>query len=544
MNLSKIKNLKFNNIDIKIILGNVIGAVILLIFTNLTISYSKGNFEIPIIDRTQNNNVSIGYNLAPHPESITETEEPTEEITNVQVVINPDSLIEATTAPTASAVLPAIEPATEPAQVFELYSDAVKQQGFNVSDGVYELYNAEKTNAAISEYKSAVSTALANGGDAQNMPPKPVLYEYKFVKITPEAPVMKIRNAMDSVKQISKPAVEPFMDYLIIRDEKLNDTLCDASGKIIMSNFTASGWEILKMRTQDEYNRTVFKYNGAYYVYAPYIDANGLKISFSYVNFDELLGNRGVPFMYPSYYGADGAENLNRNHVTLDRWGYKSADKGLQMIRAIFNKTFNFSEQIGIAYLDSGGRGNKLYFLNKNGYDLLAALGEEYFAPSESETTSGSLGYFYFDHGLTRAYRRDFDMTIMGYVQKEVMIELKRDANGYVYFKEFYVPEDYNVKAYSNGVILLEKDGWYGFMNYLGEWIAQPIYKYAQPFYEGVAVIGLENGKKALIDTNGNLVVKFKYDLISNCTGGIVALYEKTEGWTILNKVRRQINVD
>jgi hypothetical protein len=191
---------------------------------------------------------------------------------------------------------------------------------------------------------------------------------------------------------------------------------------------------------------------------------------------------------------------------------------------------FNFSENIGVAYRDAVGSGKRIVFLDAYGYVLYNG---DFYAPDKA--TSNHLGFFYFDHGLTRVYRREFDWRGWQIAEKELLV----DVTG----KAFYIPEDYNIIAYSNGMILLEKNGYYGFMNYLGEWGAQPIYRYAQPFYEGVAVIGLENGKKALIDTNGNLLVKFRYTTITNCTGGIVALYEKSEGWTILNKVRRQIEV-
>jgi hypothetical protein len=47
-----------------------------------------------------------------------------------------------------------------------------------------------------------------------------------------------------------------------------------------------------------------------------------------------------------------------------------------------------------------------------------------------------------------------------------------------------------------------------------------------------------------LIDTQGNTIAKMQYDHIAGCTGGIVAMYERTAGWTILNKFRREIPVD
>jgi hypothetical protein len=93
-------------------------------------------------------------------------------------------------------------------------------------------------------------------------------------------------------------------------------------------------------------------------------------------------------------------------------------------------------------------------------------------------------------------------------------------------------------------MILLEKNGRFGFMNHLGEWVAQPVYTYARPFSEGAGVLGMSGGRQMLIDRQGNIIAPMQYDYISNCTGGIIALFENGRGWTMLNKVRRQIEIE
>jgi hypothetical protein len=223
-------------------------------------------------------------------------------------------------------------------------------------------------------------------------------------------------------------------------------------------------------------------------------------------------------------------------------WGYFNVEAGRQIVWHYHNRAFNFSENIGIAYQGEPGRGGRLFFYNERGENLLGT-GQDYFAPGVDEVTERHLGYFYFDYGLTRAYSRTLDRRIMARETREVILQHRIDSRGFSYFTEFHIPEDYTVRAYSNGMILLEKDGLFGFMNHLGEWVLHPIYTFARPFSEGVAVVGLGN-KRALIDTQGNLLTGFRYDAILSCTGGIIALYERSEGWTILNKVRRQIEVE
>jgi hypothetical protein len=269
----------------------------------------------------------------------------------------------------------------------------------------------------------------------------------------------------------------------------------------------------------------VYSFN--YFIY----DSNA-KV-FMQTDYDPVYGDRGVPFMYPSYYGANGVNNLTR-YEDNGKWGYFTSDTRTIAIAPAYDMAYNFSENVGIAWVTEQ-RGtwreyffyNKLYFLNEQG----GVINNSYYAPET--ITSEHLGFFYFDKGLTRVFHREFDWSGQITVERNILV----DKSG----REFYIPEDYNIKAYSNGTILLEKDGYYGFMSYTGDWIAQPIFTYAQPFYEGVAVIGFANGKKALIDTQGNLIIKFQYDYITNCSGGTIALYDRNQGWTVLCKMRKNL---
>jgi len=432
---------------------------------------------------------------------------------------------------------------TETSASFELYSDDMINQGFSVTDGVYEPYDEDRVNSLIDLYKSQVRQITANGGDTQSVA-KPDLYQYKFVQITPEYPMIANAEATSLQNGTRKSVIEPVMDYFLINRNN-TEVLCSASGKTIDENFADSGYVILQMR--DSLNRTVFKNNsdGLYYIYDPLLK------QFAQTDFNEAYGNRGIPFMYPSYYGIPGRYTA---YTDSGLWGYMDTETGKPIIWPKYDRAFNFSEGVGIIYdynpYNSFDymKGNRLYFFDENFQNLIAGYNtytSGYFAPNTPNVETEAkpldinfLGFFYFDHGLTRVYDRE-------YYQQGLRLDLisERDILVDKTGKEFYIPEDYMLKAYSNGMLLLEKDGCYGFMNYLGEWIAQPIFTYAEPFFEGVAVIGFKDGKKALIDTKGNLITKFQYDSISNCTGGIVALYEKGAGWTILNKVRKQIPV-
>jgi len=528
----KIKKIK---ISVKILFSNLAGVAAMLLVTNVVIAYSKGEFELPLYDR----NADAGYTITLPESTRAPSTEPPEETSadtpNLGMIINPDELIESEEPAPPESDRPADAPEPETAPAFGLYSEELRRQGFAVSDGVYEAYDEAAVNAKITAYQNDAGRILEEGTAA--VPPPPALYEYRLVKIAPGYATPQIRHI--STNYTTKLAVEPLMDFIIIRNDE-TEMLCAADGAPITRDFGALGIDILKMR--DNQNRAVFKSKSedAYYIYDP---AEGAMGAFVPINFNPLFGDRGVPFMYPSYYGAPGANNRDRARGETGRrlWGYVESDTRRQTLQHVYGRTFNYSENIGVAYQDSPGRGNKLFFFNESGQDLLRG---DYFAPDEEEVKIGHLGFFYFDKGMTRAYSRVVDRRTLEVAEREVLLQYRTDSRGYAYFSEFYVPEDYNIKAYSNGMILLEKNGYSGFMNYLGEWVVQPIYKYAQPFFEGFAVIGIDNGKRALIDTGGNPITRFKYDYISNCTGGVTALFEKNEGWTILNKIRRTIEIE
>ncbi|MCL2098954.1 MAG: WG repeat-containing protein [Oscillospiraceae bacterium] len=463
--------------------------IIMIVLTSAVISYSNKEFEIPFFPRdAEMPTVDIFVPASTAPAGGT-TETPTEIPANVQHIINPDNFL--AEAPNETGDVQGSE------TVFEHFSD-LSPLGFKLTGEMYE-HQSET-------------------------------HEYKFAEITPEHQPINSRRA-----------VEPVMDYILIRDSSVKTVLSDASGKVIDQNFGTSGLDILHMRDSEE--RTVFVMRGtdepgeseepgelSYYVYDPGIRA------YQGIIFDEPAGNRGADFMYPEYYGApeNGWETFRH---TNGLWGYRSvSEENRRTINAQYDRAFNFSENIAAAYITTWRNqseiGSRLYFHDEDGW----VINSDFFAPDPIDEETNHLGFYYFDHGLTRVISKRIYVgwaTTTTSEQREHLINTE--------FREFYTPPDYKITAYSNGMILLEKNGYFGFMNYLGEWIAQPVYTYAQPFFEGVAVIGMADGKKMLIDTQGNIIAKMQYDHISNCTSGIIALYERDAGWTILNKVRREI---
>ena len=70
----------------------------------------------------------------------------------------------------------------------------------------------------------------------------------------------------------------------------------------------------------------------------------------------------------------------------------------------------------------------------------------------------------------------------------------------------------------------------------MGAWITDVIYTYASPYNEGLAVVGDTNGRKAVIDMDGNFVIPFSYTEISVCSGGAFVCYSEKTGYDVYLK--------
>ena len=105
--------------------------------------------------------------------------------------------------------------------------------------------------------------------------------------------------------------------------------------------------------------------------------------------------------------------------------------------------------------------------------------------------------------------------------------------------KRFDIPSGYDLISYSDGILLLEKDGEYGYLNTYGNWIRDPELLDAKPFLEGVAVCKNIEGNYGVIDTNGKAIIPFNYDYISNISSGTIAAFSKTTGWTVFQKMSK-----
>ncbi len=179
--------------------------------------------------------------------------------------------------------------------------------------------------------------------------------------------------------------------------------------------------------------------------------------------------------------------------------------------------------------------GDVMFEARKNFFsDLSWTAHEKYTSPLLTDISS--IGSYYFDHGLMRIrlqswdcyYFAEFD-TVKIVTDDDLLIR----PNGEV----FTIPTGYNLISYSDGVLLLEKDGKYGYLNYLSNWIRDPELLDAGPFIEGIAVCKNTEGNYGAIDTKGNAVIPFHYSYISNISSGTIVAYSESSGWTVYQKM-------
>ena len=143
-----------------------------------------------------------------------------------------------------------------------------------------------------------------------------------------------------------------------------------------------------------------------------------------------------------------------------------------------------------------------------------------------------SLGSYYFDRGyvMVRYIMRGTKS------RKLFLTENRLLARNGTYFE---LPNGFSLVNYSDGAILLEKNGRYGFIDLDSGWITPAVYTSATPFVSGLSVVGNSEGKFGLINTEGEFVLPMYFDYISAPSSGTVAAYSEARGWELYCAVSR-----
>ncbi len=144
-----------------------------------------------------------------------------------------------------------------------------------------------------------------------------------------------------------------------------------------------------------------------------------------------------------------------------------------------------------------------------------------------------SVGHLYFDRGYMRLRKVTFDKFQLD-EYGDFRVNSDVDVLVTPYGREFPIPEGFTIRGYADGVITLERGGKYGLFRTDGAWLADPVYSFASAFHGGVGVLRNADGRYGVLDTDGNVLIPFRYDYISNNSDGLIAVHSEKDGWELL----------
>ncbi len=337
---------------------------------------------------------------------------------------------------------------------------------------------------------------------------------------------------------INRKKVQPYMGYLILSHSEMREvtagvtvpvtvlTLCDYKGNVLVSDLG----DKYPYYARDNKNCPVFADNGGKF-YA--FDGQ------DFIEIKESSLRVWLRYDYPAYPLGVYKDYEVKYDPEIGNYKYVNCENGRTAISTDYFKAFNFAEN-GCAVVVSK-TDNSLMVVNSSkriqfrpqGYykyptgDIGHKLNARDIFRLPDTLGIESIGSAGYDHGWLRIRVQALSQmnNSLGTVIRDW--EALVDAEG----NFFEIPEGYTLEGYSDGVLLLSKNGLYGYYSIEGEWITQPIFTYARPFIQGLAVVGSESGTVGMIDTDGNIVLPFVYTSLSDVSSGVITAYCEGIGW-------------
>ena len=322
--------------------------------------------------------------------------------------------------------------------------------------------------------------------------------------------------------------VKPYMGYLLVSGENdagaVRISVCGCTGNVIIDDIGDKE----PFYARDYSNLPVFvDSSGAYYSF------DGAK--FNKITYADIRSE--LYYDYPAkplagYNGIAEVKFVDRSFGAR----FVNINTEKNYITAKFLKAFNFSSN-GLAVVGSSGSRN-VKIINTANKSVVGSSAWYIFPGTRTYViyvyklpdTFGieSIGCSGFDNGWLRVREQALSRMASNkdtvYSDADILI----NADG----KRFDIPDGYTLEGYSDGVLLLSnKLGNYGYYSINGYWIAQPIYTYARPFIQGLAVVGYADGTVGMIDTEGNIVMPFVFTSISDVSSGVICAYVEGVGW-------------
>ena len=363
------------------------------------------------------------------------------------------------------------------------------------------------------------------------------------------------------------PTIEAYMGYIFVDPGVgYNLKVYNAYGRLL-GEFNPYAYEFAYKRDEAGrplvrrvYEKDIFNKDRTEYTTVEEFDyfyINRNVWSIDQANYSDYVFDRGLMADYPSYYGITDSV-LERNCVfnrvlqtvpqgwleSFYRTRWKFTRYGEPIDDKIYYAAFPFSEGAACVTDEEG----TMFFIDENGNKLFETKKiYDYAVPGTEPRTvvetlylpldeSTAIGCYYYEYGLVMARRQIYDQ-----VRKDEYDVMDVISDDYVILdktgKEFSVPVGYRVHSYSDGVILLERNGVYGYLDYTKTWLTVPEFEDAKPFMEGLAACK-KDGKWGMIDTAGNTVIPFLYDNIQSVSSGVIVCHSET-GWNTYLKMAK-----
>lgn len=314
---------------------------------------------------------------------------------------------------------------------------------------------------------------------------------------------------------IEKKSLQPYMGYLIFYSEDGKKAkLCDMFGATVIEDLG----NVAPYYARDMKNRPVFSDGDKYYIVKDgalsEIEKGDIRSELFYDYPAKETAPKGLEAKFDPESGY-----MRFQTVKSGKWK-----------TALYYKAYNYSENVAVVMLPEA---NRMRVVNSNGRVQFVprgwyhwetevvgqghSVGDEYTLPDTFGIESiGSTGY---DNGYLRVRVVTTSHVVANRTVSDIDILMSKSG------KKRNPPDGYTLEGYSNGVMLLSKDGKYGFYTIDDEWIAQPMFTYATPFIQGLAVVGLEDGTLGMIDTDGNIVLPFVFTSLSQVSSGVIVGY-------------------
>ncbi|MCL2704368.1 MAG: WG repeat-containing protein [Defluviitaleaceae bacterium] len=258
------------------------------------------------------------------------------------------------------------------------------------------------------------------------------------------------------------------------------------------------------------------------------------------VNQDDKIGfiNTDGHVVLPCTYDwaerfSEGLAAVRAGDWDTGLWGFIDRE-GNEVIPFIYEYAYSFSE--GLAWVLRDG---KMGVIDQTGAEVIPFIYDFYY---NYINDSGEIADVAFENGIAKVLQGDEGVRESGYVRtgewsyinragNEVILydyDFTRDCNEGLAWTVIVPPIYDDVQSFSEGLAAACLDGYWGFIDKLGNAVVPFTYSYVDSFREGFAAVSIgdcwDNAKWGFIDKTGNVTVPLDYDMVGWFSDGLACV--------------------